>query len=119
MILSLLEAIAAVALFPNATASRVPPPPAPRPMITVHLQSGRTFSGDVDFQTDEHEFVLRTALRGGTFVRPIQWDRVVRVEIAGQVISGTQLHEIVVEIRRTHPKPHAGRADRSLVDASG
>ena len=118
MILALLEAIVALALLPHAPA-RVPPPPAPRPMITVHLQSGRAFSGDVDSQTDEHEFVLRTNRSGGSFVRPIQWDRVVRAEIAGEVISGAQLHQIVAEIRRDHPKPPAERAGRTLAGASG
>lgn len=118
MILTVLEALVALALLPHASTPgrQAPPaPPAPRPMITVHLQSGRVFSGDVDFQTDEHEFVLRTNRSGGCFVRPILWDRVVGAEIAGEVISGAQLQHVVAEIRRGHPKPPAERV-RLTVD---
>ena len=111
MIMTLLKAMFTLALLPPAPSpGHVPPPPVPYPMITVHLQSGRVFSGDVDPQTDEHEFVLSTSRSGGVFVRPIRWDRVVRAEIAGEVISGVQLHQIVAEIRRVHPKPAAERA---------
>lgn len=121
MILTLLEALMALALSPYGPGpARVapPPPPAPRAMIKVQLQSGRVFSGDVDSQTDGQELMLRTNMLGGFIARPIQWERVVRAEIAGEAISGDQLHQIVVEIRRTHPKPALTRP-RLAVDSTG
>jgi hypothetical protein len=73
------------------------------PAIVVHLQSGRTFSGVVDPETNEHEFVLRTELGQGIILRPIQWDRLVQAEIVGQTISGVTLHRLVKEIRSHRP----------------
>jgi len=70
------------------------------PEAIVYLQSGRTFLGQVDPETDGQRFVLRSHVGSGTIQRPIQWDRIVWARIAGETISGKALHQVVLEIRQ-------------------
>jgi hypothetical protein len=71
------------------------------PAVVVHLQSGRTLSGQVDPATNEREFVLRSSVGPGLIQRPIQWERLAWAEIVGEQISGPELQRLVSEIRLT------------------
>ena len=60
------------------------------PPVTVHLQSGRSFTGYVDLDTSPAELVLRVEMGRSTLWRPIAWDRVVSAEIDGRRISAAE-----------------------------
>ena len=97
-------AAVATALLIATDALANPPTMRPAgPAAVVHLQSGRTFHGQVDPETDGREFILRSSVGNGLIFRPIQWDRIVRAEIAGETISGPELHRLVVAIRALKP----------------
>lgn len=87
------------------------------PSVVLHLQSGRTFAGQVDPQTDEREFILRSGAGAGWIFRPIQWDRLVRAEIVGESISGPELQQIVAAIRRTSATPPEPNPPRPASDS--
>jgi hypothetical protein len=71
--------------------------------VGVWVASGRHFIAEVDRRTDAATLWLRWAEGSGVILRPIQWQRVVRVEIAGQAFSGDVVRRAVVEIRRQLP----------------
>jgi hypothetical protein len=85
------------------------------PAVVVYLQSGRTFAGNVDPQTDEREFILRSQVGDGLIFRPIHWERLVHAEIVGESISGPELHRVVTEIRQA-AQPPAPRPPRPAPD---
>ena len=67
--------------------------------ITVYLASGRSLTAQIDSRTDASELWLRWQ-RGPTVLRrPVRWERVTRVQMAGEQISGEELRHAVVEIR--------------------
>ena len=70
-------------------------PPAPLPSegtISVRLASGRTFTAALDARTDATQLWLRFQQAGAEVLRPIEWDRVASAEVAGQKLSGDELH---------------------------
>lgn len=113
--LALQAALATALLMATDTLASTPPMRMGGPAAVVHLQSGRTFRGQVDPQTGEREFILRSSVGSGLIVRPIQWDRIVRAEIVGETISGPALQRLVAEIRRKPPVPPVPQPPRPAV----
>jgi hypothetical protein len=72
-------------------------------MITVHLASGRAFTAALDARTNSAELWLRVNANGVELLRPIPWDRVTSVDVAGRTLPGETLHGLVEEIRKTIP----------------
>lgn len=73
--------------------------------ITVDLLSGRTFTALIDPKTDAKQLWLRWEHGTAVMQRPIRWDRVVRAKVAGVELTGEELHQIVVTIRKDMPVP--------------
>ena len=71
--------------------------------IAVRLASGRTFTAELDTRTDASLLYLRWRQGSASILRPIQWDRVVRVHVAGGQLSGGEFHELVKQWRRDVP----------------
>jgi len=71
--------------------------------FTVHLASGRSMIGTFDPRSDASQLWLRSRQGPMTISRPIDWDRVVRAEIAGQTISGQQFRSVVAAVRVVRP----------------
>lgn len=67
-------------------------------IVTVELASGRSFTATVDARTDRSTLWLRHSLESGYLLRPIDWGRVVRVELDGEAISGEQLRRSASEM---------------------
>jgi hypothetical protein len=78
-------------------------------VVTVQVASGRTFSGRLDLESDPAELRLQAEYGDGVIVRPIDWDRVVEVEIAGQTCTGEQLREALrtLQANQPHDRPPA------------
>jgi hypothetical protein len=79
------------------------PPARSADSVAVEVRSGRTFAGDLDPQSDAQHLWLRTERGSAAVLRPIDWDWVVRVSIAGQELSGEDLRSLVQAIRRRVP----------------
>jgi hypothetical protein len=71
--------------------------------VRVLLASGRHFTAEVDRRTDATTLWLRWSQGTGVILRPIGWDRVVQVEIAGAVFSGHVVRQAVISVRRELP----------------
>lgn len=67
--------------------------------ISVELTSGRIFAGELDARTDASQLWLRSERGSAVLRRPIQWDRVVQVRVAGQDLSGEELRQIVETVK--------------------
>jgi hypothetical protein len=66
--------------------------------VTVHLQSGRSFTGYLDQQTTESEVVLRFEDGGVALWRPIDWHRVVGAEYQGKELTAAELRTLAPKI---------------------
>ena len=73
-------------------------------IITVQVASGRTFSGRLDLESDAWELRLQSEYGDGLIVRPIAWQRVLEVEIAGRSCSGDQLREALRTLHANQPQ---------------
>ena len=73
--------------------------------VTVDVASGRSFAGEVDSRTDEAHLWLRRRLGSGFVRRPIDWDRVVRVQLAGESFSAHEFRQSVHAVRQTAGEP--------------
>jgi hypothetical protein len=67
--------------------------------ISVEVASGRTFGGQLDARTDPAQLWLRSGRGSAVLLRPIQWDRVVQVHVAGQDLSGEEFRRIVEAVK--------------------
>lgn len=77
--------------------------PQPDSVLRVEVASGRHFVGAVDRQTDAECLYLRSVQGVMQVVRPIEWRRIVRAEIAGMSLSAEQLRNEVQEVQRRLP----------------
>lgn len=68
--------------------------------ISVEVTSGRTFAGQLDAQTDAARLWLRSRQGSAVLLRPIEWDRVVQVNVAGADLSGEEFLRIVKAVRQ-------------------
>jgi hypothetical protein len=73
--------------------------------IVVEVAGGRKFIGQVDPHTDQTRLWLRRQQGSAVVLRPLAWQRVVRVQIAGAELSGEELLAIVKELRPTASPP--------------
>ena len=87
----------------DADAAQPAAPPAAGAPVTVELDSGRRFTAEVDARTDQSRLWLRQDLESGFLLRPIDWARVVHVELDGDVFSGEQFHHAVGVVRQSFP----------------
>ena len=85
--------------------------------VSVELTSGRVVSGQVDSRTDQDKLWLRNDLGTGYMVRPIDWDRVQSVTLAGDRFSSQQFQSVVGDVRQSYPRPEqaAGPSNRISV----
>jgi hypothetical protein len=67
------------------------------------LASGRQFTAELDHRTDAATLWLRWGQGSGVILRPIDWDRVVGLEIAGETFSGGVARQAVISVRRELP----------------
>jgi hypothetical protein len=77
--------------------------PATLEPVTVLLSSGRVFVAEIDVRTDESDLWLRWRQGGVSLFRPIRWDRVTQVEVAGRTFSGDAVRDAVVALRPNAP----------------
>ena len=73
--------------------------------ITVALESGRTFTAMLDYQTDSHRLVLSFERPGLQLLRPIEWSRVQYVLANGKRLTAADVLALV------DAHDHANRRD--------
>ena len=71
--------------------------------ITVQTASGRSFTAVLDRQTDVDRLWLRWERKSVVVRRPIDWDRVEQVHVAGKVLSGEEFLDVVRAVRQENP----------------
>ena len=91
---------------------------AERP-ISVEVASGRTFGGQLDARTDAVQLWLRSGRGSTVLLRPIQWDRVVQVHVAGQDLSGEEFRQIVEAVKPDTPTPKQAAAPQNKIVIKG
>ncbi|MCE9546562.1 MAG: hypothetical protein K8T25_13730 [Planctomycetia bacterium] len=69
------------------------------PVISVTLQSGRTFEAAVDARTDRAQLWLRFDSSAGVLLRPVDWNRVTSAEYQGQRLTANELQGRVSELQ--------------------
>jgi hypothetical protein len=96
----------------SETAEPLPAAQDPQPVI-IHLASGRSVAGTVAARTDDSTLWL--LWRHGTIrvLRPIRWERVVRAELDGHVLSVAQFRQAVVRPEPLGSTSHETVAARS------
>ncbi|MCX7425076.1 MAG: hypothetical protein NTW96_05535 [Planctomycetia bacterium] len=77
--------------------------PAPSQPVTVLLSSGRVFVAEIDGRTDESDLWLRWRREGISLFRPVRWERVTQVEMAGRTFPGDAVRRAVVALRQNAP----------------
>jgi hypothetical protein len=77
--------------------------PAPSEPVTVLLSSGRVFVAEIDGRTDESDLWLRWRREGISLLRPVRWERVAQVEMAGRTFPGDAVRLAVVALRQNAP----------------
>ena len=97
---ALLGLLVSVALQFGSLMAHQPPASVPdeqakaTELLTVHLASGRKFTGQVDARTNAERLVLRFERDGAILRRPIEWGRIVRALAGGQEIELARLREV-------------------------
>lgn len=81
------------------------PTVGPAVLLTVDVTSGRRFTAELDVRTDARQLWLRWNSRSGHLLRPIDWERVERVELRGETYTGRELREAVAVAWETLPAP--------------
>ena len=110
-------AIAAAAAVAQPAHAQEPQDAQEQPLgqlIMVRLASGRTLTAKVDPRTDATQLWLQSERDGAVLRRPVDWQRVVRAEVAGEELSGEQLRGIVETIRRETPVPETTAARATI-----
>jgi len=79
--------------------------------VAIELLSGRAFTAQVDPQTDETLLWLLWSRKSASVSRPIRWERVVRVKVAGEVLSGEAFRQAIKLFRQRSPKPETESAE--------
>lgn len=74
--------------------------------ITLHLVSGRTFTGAVDRRTTSDRLWLRVDKGGISILRPVDWRSIVDAQRGEQTLSRSQLLAAIDELRSSR-KPNA------------
>ncbi len=87
--------------------------------ISVEVASGRTFGGQLDARTDAVQLWLRSGRGSAVLLRPIQWDRVVQVHVAGQDLSGEEFQRIVNKVKPEAPAPKQTTARQNEIVIKG
>lgn len=87
---------------------------------TVHTASGRAFTGWIDPRSDSDTLWLRWERSGVIIIRPIAWHAVTGADVAGNLVSGAELRQLVASLadaaRRAKP-PLSQSSDRVLPDS--
>lgn len=68
-------------------------------VLSVDLQSGRTFSGQVDIRTNPDRLWLRYGSSSTHIIRPIKWDRIVRARLDGNELELGELPSMAQTLR--------------------
>ena len=71
--------------------------------IEVRVSSGRTFSGQVDAQTDDESLVLRTGSDRAWIRRTVRWDRILGGQHAGRAVTVEELRAIAERVKTWPP----------------
>lgn len=91
-----------------AESGQITPPKAPDETITVELLSGRTVTAQLDGRTDSSRLWLRNGGATQYILRPIAWDRVVRVRTGTKTLSRDEFLATVARAR----SDTSGRAEK-------
>jgi len=83
-------------------------------MVTLRLQSGRKFTGQVDSRSDGTRIWLRFGRHRMTVLRPIRWERINAVWVAEEKVTVDVLHGLVQDM---HVPSHEAHADQTTVGA--
>jgi hypothetical protein len=83
--------------------------------VTVELVSRRTFTAGVDARTDASRLWLRWSKGSARVLRPIQWDHVRRVSVAGEEVTGQELQRRVEALRPQVPSAPKTDGPRRIV----
>jgi hypothetical protein len=83
---------------PTASAQTTRPPVA-----SVELASGRIFRGVVDPRTDSRQLWIRSGYGQAVVLRPVVWERVVSVRVAGEVHGGTAFMALAERLKLLTP----------------
>jgi len=84
--------------------------------VTVELASGRRFTGQVDSHTNRSQLWLRYGVESGFLLRPVDWSRVVRIQLAGEVFTGQEFQHAVSAVRQAFPDDsQAGDARSEII----
>jgi hypothetical protein len=80
--------------------------------VTVHLLSGRSFSGQLQPSANDHYLSLRSSAAGMDMVRQIAWSRVVSLELNGEELSPNAFQS---QVGRAVPASVRGKALHSVL----
>ncbi|MCR4411492.1 MAG: hypothetical protein NUV77_03590 [Thermoguttaceae bacterium] len=94
---------AVVWVFGTALALGADPVPAGAP-VAVHLEDGRTLTGEVDAATDDEHLWLRTTAPGIAFSRAIAWNDIVAVVHGGKQRPAAEFRPIAEQIKTPLPE---------------
>ena len=73
-------------------------------LVTVHLTSGRSFSGEVDARSTENQLWLRFVEGSTMILRRISWDRVAGVQTGDSVLSSDELRAQIANLASVSPR---------------
>lgn len=82
-------------------------PPAARAAgnVTVEVLSGRTFTGQLDARTSDERLWLRLGTNSVSVLRPIEWPRIVRLDVGGTSLLGEELPDRLAEVWQITNRP--------------
>lgn len=81
--------------------------------VTVHLESGRTFTGKVDAQSNDRVLVLRFEGMATTLWRTIDWHRVAGAVIDGRDVTPDEFRRLTDQIKTTRDDANTAAAAES------
>ncbi len=103
--------------FGTALALGADPVPT-RAQVAVHLEDGRTVTGEVDAATDDEHLWLRTTAPGIAFSRAIAWNNIVAVDHGGTQCPAAEFRPIAEQIKTPLPEGFFASPEARLPRAS-
>lgn len=72
---------------------------SPAASVTLQMESGRRFTGELDQRTSREQLWLRWSRAGVELRRPVSWQHLQQVEVDGEVYSPAELWQVVTSSR--------------------
>ena len=89
-----------------------------RAAVTVEPVEGRSFTAKVDRRTDDRQLWLRWSRGSAHLLRPIRWDRIRRVHVGQETLTGEQFRRRV-EAARPEVIPVPAKGPPWRIDSKG